>query len=372
MNIKLIALVGCILVLSLVAGHCGGGHYHGHHHGGHNGHHGGHNGHHGGHHGHHGRHHWHRHEPFVNFEVHEPKGLTVSMVQRSPNSTFFGIELLINQDPKNVNETHCDVCQNTTTVTYGKFIVEDEVVVIKKGDVLYYQVLLGDSTNVTRLHPQRLWVTDSIINKCNCETTSEDPHIDVRFGQPTKKPDHRPSFEVTSNPPEDATDLPSEFDEEGNTQLNELYSNENVLFECEVDPATNLCRTAKSEKLTHSDGDLEREVEILEAIVEKMRKSCGSRGTTNLVRLEKFDLDISNTEQVTDYIRSSFSINPEMRQLANRILRVLPESGSPRVVLLDMTSYADKQKVLYHAQTNNLKHISDYDSRRFGRPSRRH
>ncbi|XP_065095318.1 uncharacterized protein LOC135717254 [Ochlerotatus camptorhynchus] len=343
MNIKLIAFVGCILVLSLVSGHRGGGHR-----GQHNG-------------RHHGRHHRHRQEPFVNFEVHEPKGLTVSMVQPSPNSTFFGIELYINQDPKRSNETHCDVCQNSTTITYGKFIVEDEVVVIKKGDVLYYHVLLGDSTNATRLHLQRLWVTDSIINKCNCETTSQVPDIDLRYGQPTVKPDHHPGK------PEGATDFPSEFDDEGNA----LYPNENVLFECELDPVTNLCRTAKSEKLTHSDGDLEREVEILEAIVEKMRKSCGSHRTTNLVRLEKFDSDINDTEQLTNYVRSSLSVNPEMQDLAHSVRRVLPESGSSRVVLLDMSSYVDKQKVLYHAQMNNLNHIGDYDSRRFGRPGRR-
>lgn len=281
----------------------------------------------------------------------------MSMIQRSPNNTFFGIELFINQDPKRSNETHCDVCQNTTTITYGKFIVEDEVVVIKKGDVLYYYVLLGDSTNVTRLHLQRLWVTDSIINKCNCETTPQVPDFDLRFGQSTGKPEL----------PEGATEFPSEFDDEGNA----LYPNTNVLFECELDPATNLCRTTKSEKLTHSDGDLEREVEILEAIVEKMRKSCGSRRSTNLVRLEKFDSDVNDAEQLTNYVRSSFSVNPEMQELANSIRRVLPEAGSSRVVLLDMSSYVDKQKVLYHAQMNNLKHISDNDSKHFGRPGRR-
>lgn len=344
------------MALSHVSGHRGGSHHHGHHRGG----------------GHHGRHHWHHHAPFVNFEVHEPKGLTVSMVQRSPNSTLFGIELFINQDPMHSNQTHCDVCQNTTTITYGKFIVEDDVVVIKKGDVLFYHVLLGDSTNVTRLHLQRLWVTDSIINKCNCETASQVPDIDLRFGQPTGKTNQGPTFGVKPDHSEGATEFPFEFDESSNTQLNELYPYENVLFECEVDPVTNLCRTANSEKLTHPDGDLVREVEILEAIVEKLKKSCGSRGTTNIVRMEKFDSDISKTDQLTDYVRSSFSVNPEMRQLADRIRRVFPEKSSSRVVLLDMASYVDKQKVLYHAQTNNLKHISDYDSRRFERSGRRH
>lgn len=343
MNFKLIAFVGCILVLSQVSGHRGRGHHHGH----------------GGHKGHHGRRHWHHNTPFVNFEVQEPKGLTVSMVQRSPDSTLFGIELFINQDPSRSNQTHCDVCQNTTTITYGKFIVEDEVVVIKKGDVLYYHVLLGDSTNVTRLHLQRLWVTDSIINKCNCETSPQHADIDLRSAQPT------------GNPDQGATDFPFEFDESSNTQQNELYSNENVPFECEVDPATNLCRTIKNERLTNPDGDLEREVEILEAIVEKLKKSCGSGGKTNLVRLQNLDSHTSQDDQLTDYVRSAFSVNPEMRQLADRIRRIFPENGSSRGILLDMSRYVDKQKVLYHAQMNNLKHFSDYDSRKFGRHSGR-
>lgn len=141
MSFKLIAFVCCILVLSPVSGYRKGRL-----------------------HGCHNRrrppqHHWHHHAPFVNFEVHEPKGLTVSTLQRSPNSTSFGIELFINKDPKRTNAPRCDVCQNTTTTTYGKFIVGDNAVVIKKGDVLYYHILLGNNKNVTRLNLQRLWVT---------------------------------------------------------------------------------------------------------------------------------------------------------------------------------------------------------------------
>lgn len=339
----MIAFVICILGLSLVSGHRNHGNHHRRHH---------------------ERHHWHRHIPFVNFEVHDPKGLTVSMVQRSPNTTFFGIELFVNKAPNRFNETHCDVCQNTTTITYGKFIIEDDEVVIKKGDILYYHVLLGDSSNVTRLFLQRLWVTDSIIDKCNCEVTSQIPDVDLRFGQPTGKPDRRPSFGVK---PDTVTDFPADIDEGENA----VYPNENTLFECEVDPATNLCRTTKSEKLTSPESDLEREVQILEAIVEKMRKSCESRRTTNLVRLEKFDADISDSEQLMNFVRSSFSINPEMQHLTANIRRVFPDREPPRAILLEMSSYVAKQKVLYHAQLNNLKHIGDYDSRRFGKAGRR-
>lgn len=306
----------------------------------------------------------------MNFEVHEPQGLTVSVVQRSPNTTFFGIELYVNHNPGQESQ-QCDVCQNTTTVTYGKLIVEDGDVVIKKGDVLYYYVLLGDSSNVTRLHLQSLWVTDSIVDKCHCETTSEYPDIDIRFGKPTEQPDRRPTFGVKPTIPgvsENPTDFPSETDD---SHFNGLSSGEHIPFECDLDPATNLCRTAKSEKLTLSNHDLEREVDVLKAVVEQMRSSCGPRGTTNMLRLENSDLPTSNVEQLTNVVKSALSVNPEMKELASRIRRVVPDGRSSSAVLFDMVSYVDKQKVLYHARMNNLKHISDNDSRQFGRSDRR-
>lgn len=372
MIIKVIALVSCILVLASGhrhhdGHHGGGGNWHGHGHGHGHGHWNGH-----GHGHHHGRHHWHPHAPFVNLEVHEPKGLTVSVVQRSPSTTFFGIELYVNHNPGQSSNLQCDVCHNTTTVTYGKFIVEDTDVVIKKGDVLYYYVLLGDQSNVTRLHLQSLWVTDSIINKCNCETSSDYPDIDVRFGKPTEQPDRRPTFGVKPTFPESprveetegTTDFPSDIDDP-------LSSGEHIPFECDLDPATNLCRTAKSEKLTLSNQELEHDVDILKAIVEHMRTACGPRSTTNMLRLESSDLPTYNIEQLTNVVKSSLSVNPEMRELTSRIRRVTPDGRSSRFVLFDMVSYVDKQKVLYHARMNNLKHIDDYDMRQFGRPDRR-
>lgn len=351
MNLKLILFVSCVLVLVSGRRH--------HHNGGRDRH----------------RHHrWHRHDPFVNFEVHEPKGLTVSIVQRSPNTTFFGLELYVNRNPRLSNDTHCDVCQNTTSITYGKFILEDDEAVIKKGDILYYYVLLGDSTNVTRLHLQKTWVTASIINRCNCETASEPPQIDLRFRQTTASPDfssdRRPTFGVkpSAEEPQIPTDTPFNIDE----HMNELNSEEYIPFECDLDPVTNQCRTARSDKLSQSNHDLEREVEILEAIVEQMRKtSCGSRSTTNMLRLESSNLPTNNLEQLTSVVQSSLAVNPEMKELAGGIRRIVPDRRSTSAVYFDMSSYVDKQKVLYHARMNNLQHISDYDSRHFGKSSRR-
>lgn len=364
MIIKLIAFVSCALVVAFAQGHHygppgGGGH--GHHHGPPGG--GGdwHRrgpGHWPGHGPHHGRHHWHRHTPFVNFEVHEPKGLTVSVVQRSPNTTFFGVELYVNHDPAKSTDLQCDVCHNTTTITYGKFIVEDPDVIIKKGDVLFYYILLGDYKNVTRLHLQSLWVTDSIVNKCNCEVTSEVPDIDVRIETSSEQPQSVPDV-VKPDVSEDTTDLATDIDD---PLSNGLSSGENVQFECDLDTNTNLCRTTKSEKLVLSNQELEHEIDVLKAIVEQMRSSCGPRGSTNLLRLSSSDLAADNIEQLTNVVKSTLSINAEMQELAQKIKRANPDRRSSRGVLFEMFTYVDKQKVLYHARMNNLKNISDNDT----------
>lgn len=303
----------------------------------------------------------------MNFEVHEPKGLTVSMVQHNPNTTLFGIELFVNHKPGLSNDSHqCDVCLNTTAVTYGKFIVEDDEAIVKKGDVFYYFVLLGDNTNVSRSHLQKLWVTDSIVNKCNCETTSEDPDIDIRFGNS----DRRPPFGVKPTLPAEVFPVvvPSEIDD---SHSNEFNSGENFPFECDLDPSTNLCRTAKGKNLQLPNQDLEREVDVLQAVIEHMRRSCGPRGTTKMLRLESLDSLTNNTEQLINVVKSSLSFNPEMETLTSRISRVMLDGRSSRVVLFEMVSYVDKQKVLYHARMNYLKNISDNDLRQFGRPDLR-
>lgn len=362
MIIKLIALVSCALVVVFAHGHHNGypggrgdwhrrgpDHWHGHGH-------------------HHGRHHWHRHVPFVNFEVHEPKGLTVSVVQRSPNTTFFGLELYVNHDPVKSDDIQCDVCHNTTTVTYGKFIVEDTDVIIKKGDVLYYYVLLGDYKNVTRSHLQSLWVTESIVNKCNCETTPMPvPDIDIRIEASSDQPPPFPES-VVPDVSEGATEFAPNVDD---PFLNGLNSGENFPFECDLDTNTNLCRNTKSEKLVLSNQELEREVDVLKAIIEQMRSSCGSRGSTNMLRMENSDPTAYSMEQLINVVKSTLSINQEMKELTDRIKRIIPDRRSSRTILLDMVSYVDKQKVLYHARMNNLKNIEDNDTRQFGRADRR-
>ncbi|XP_055542415.1 uncharacterized protein LOC129728065 [Wyeomyia smithii] len=122
------------------------------------------------------RHKWRSHVPWVNIEIFEPKGLKVSMVHKKQIDTMFGVELFINTDPR-LNDSECDLCQNTTTITYGKFIIEDRNVIIKKKDQLIYFVLVGNSTKVTRFPMRKLTVTGSLIKKCDYDLSIEQENL---------------------------------------------------------------------------------------------------------------------------------------------------------------------------------------------------
>ncbi|XP_055598870.1 uncharacterized protein LOC129748331 [Uranotaenia lowii] len=351
---KLFLLLGFVLAVNLVAGHRRHDHNQGHFPGG-----GWHPPHHQGH-RHPERHHWHYHVPFLNFEVHEPKGLEVSMVQRDLTISFFGIEVFVNRDPRSPGAT-CDICQNTTDVTYGKFIVEDDQAIIKKGDVLTYFVLMGNDVNVTRHPPQKLYVTGSIISKCNCETTSEDPDIDIRFqNRPPQTENNRPTFESTSSTPFDDSEQPTEtqFDisEIAKAHQNDLFSDE-VGFECDPDPVTNLCRSPR--RLTQPQKDLQREVEILEGVIDQMKSSCPTkRLRSNSLILRGVPIRAQSVDELQSYVKSALAVSPELQLLAGGVQRVRPLKNE---IVFEVGSYVDKQKILFLAKANNVRQVVDYD-----------
>ncbi|XP_058452145.1 uncharacterized protein LOC131430900 [Malaya genurostris] len=326
------------------------------------------------HHRHHGGHNWPRN---LNFEIREPKGLEVSRIQMGPSETFFGIELYVNQDPRE-NGTRCDVCHNTTDVTYKKFIIEDEDVIIKKGDLLSYYVLLGNESNVIRHQIHKLWVTDSIINRCNCEGAVETPDIDVRIKH-SEKPFHRPSFGNPSGVPyptsttEASTHLPRievttedhfEFEEIEKAHKNDMSSSEETRFECDLDPESNLCRSSKgaAKKTTQTSPDLQQEVQTLNGIINQMKDACTARKSTNKLLLKQAPAQVSGIEQLTDFVRSALAVCPELQDLGKGIHRVMPAGPAiGRGVIFELSDYVDKQKVLYYARLNKLNQVVDYD-----------
>ncbi|XP_055595321.1 uncharacterized protein LOC129745947 [Uranotaenia lowii] len=82
----------------------------------------------------------------VRIEIYQPKGIMVWYPKR-PGMTLFGIEIYLNHEPSmmwhhdSAEEVTCDICMNTTEVSYGKFILRNDDAIIRGGDRLSYNVI---------------------------------------------------------------------------------------------------------------------------------------------------------------------------------------------------------------------------------------
>uniref|UniRef100_A0A182WH39 CBM39 domain-containing protein n=1 Tax=Anopheles minimus TaxID=112268 RepID=A0A182WH39_9DIPT len=108
----------------------------------------------------------------VNIEIYHPKGVMIWHPYRA-GMEMFGIKLYINkanlqaeQDSGEEESTPvaCDICLNTTEVTYGKFILRSEDVIIRRGDhVLYKAIVKKTSGEEYVSHSKDFYVSESRI-----------------------------------------------------------------------------------------------------------------------------------------------------------------------------------------------------------------
>ncbi|XP_050078231.1 uncharacterized protein LOC126565131 [Anopheles maculipalpis] len=88
----------------------------------------------------------------VNIEIYHPKGVMIWYPYRA-GMEMFGIQIYINkanQQPTGDNSSSeeesappaCDICLNTTEVTYGKFILRSEDAIIRSRDHLLYNAIV--------------------------------------------------------------------------------------------------------------------------------------------------------------------------------------------------------------------------------------
>lgn len=106
----------------------------------------------------------------VDFEVLDPKGLKV-WTARKPETKMFGVELYINPTGKADSPVLCNLCRNTTEVMHGKFFIQDENIIVKKGDVIEYVAITDNGKTVQRHKPRKIIVNDYIIKpqgRCSC------------------------------------------------------------------------------------------------------------------------------------------------------------------------------------------------------------
>uniref|UniRef100_A0AAG5DTM4 CBM39 domain-containing protein n=1 Tax=Anopheles atroparvus TaxID=41427 RepID=A0AAG5DTM4_ANOAO len=85
----------------------------------------------------------------VNIEIYHPKGVLIWYPYRA-DMEMFGIEIFINQanqgrDSSSSSEettATCNICLNTTDVTYGKFILRSDDAIIRSRDHVFYNAIV--------------------------------------------------------------------------------------------------------------------------------------------------------------------------------------------------------------------------------------
>ncbi|XP_058058763.1 uncharacterized protein LOC131209665 [Anopheles bellator] len=98
----------------------------------------------------------HRSPKGVNIEIYHPKGVLIWYPYR-PGLEAFGIEIFINKPNPGEDSSEeaplCDICLNTTEITYGKFILRSDDAIIRSRDHLFYNAILqkaGAKASVSR------------------------------------------------------------------------------------------------------------------------------------------------------------------------------------------------------------------------------
>ncbi|XP_050099861.1 uncharacterized protein LOC126580431 [Anopheles aquasalis] len=301
---------------------------------------------------HHHHHHHHRHGrwyPSVvpTFEIYEPKGLEVYIADRNQSAEYFAIAIYINA--ANTSDDVPAVVQNTSTLVYGKFIVQDSSVIIKPGDIVSYKAQIGfqNGKNATLVH--RFYVRYDMIRKnCTCDegspssafTTTEAPYV-----HPTQAP---------IVPPTSAKSTVDYYDERTEDQ-----------YECEIDPHTNLCKSRLLIDERISPDKLEaapstnRERQVLEGIIDSLQSQCALETRTNYMTLAVPAQDESLVSDPVLYVQQKLSTTRELQQLVKQGVRVAQLESD--IVVFEMRTALDKLKLLYLCREANIQAVQDYD-----------
>lgn len=291
--------------------------------------------------GHSHRHHgeqklsWQAVAPPVEFQVYKPKGLEVSIVKYFPEMTSFGIQLFVNRHP----DQSCDICQNVTKTAYGKYIIRDDHVVIRKGDTLYYNLLIGNGDDVYQYRLQRIIIIDSMVSRCNCEQDAERvPDIDIRI--------------------EDAPEIPASADTMAREELDNDITDERE--EAKASSET-LSRQARQNGLAPMVIDLAKEIEKLESMVRNMKNNCISDMVSKTLVMRGRLIRNDAIGEFMQYMDKKVSSHAELSEVKQHINIIMPAFGENEAALIEMDNYMDKQALLHYARKNRLDRLGDYD-----------
>ncbi|XP_052864480.1 uncharacterized protein LOC128271084 [Anopheles cruzii] len=326
-------------------------------------------------HRHHHHHHHFRSPPTVpRFEIYKPQGLEVYITDQNQSATFFSIDIFVN------GETGSPVVsQNITKPEYGKFIVYDANALLKPGDTVSYVAQLGLTNSQPLQYNHRFIVRDDMVRRnCTCEdleaprrrsfhsflrTTPKRIRLNSRL-VPIKKVT-RPTTTTT-----EATANATETTTKRFTGADSIYTDyeyhDEPKFECEIDPSTNLCKSAVSAQTrTLKLGKMvaepapARERIVLEGIVTMMQNQCSPWSRSNYLTFTKPTAEDQTVSDWVQYVKTKLSMTPEIKQLvASTVQEAKPDGTS---VLFKTTTLLDKLKLLFLCQEAGIKGVQDYD-----------
>lgn len=110
----------------------------------------------------------------VHIEIYYPKGLMVWYPQR-PGVVSFGIDIFLNQKYVPLRDMVCDICLNTTEVSYGKFMLRSDDAIIRGGDHLTYNAIIQKvNGSAYSLKSNDFYVAESriLMRDVGCSSTS--------------------------------------------------------------------------------------------------------------------------------------------------------------------------------------------------------
>ncbi|XP_053677772.1 uncharacterized protein LOC128727850 [Anopheles nili] len=107
----------------------------------------------------------------IHVEVLAPKGIRL-WTAYNPETDLFGVELYVKYYGGQTEALECALCRNVTLPVDGKFMIEDQDLVARFGDVLQYSVITSNGTTTERHAVRRMFVREELIkpnDRCVCQ-----------------------------------------------------------------------------------------------------------------------------------------------------------------------------------------------------------
>lgn len=98
----------------------------------------------------------------VHIEVLVPKGIRL-WTHYNPDLQLFGVELYVKYYEGQTEALECALCQNTTVPVYGKFLLQDDEIEARAGDVLEYVIITSDGETDMRHRMRRTVVQGELV-----------------------------------------------------------------------------------------------------------------------------------------------------------------------------------------------------------------